>query len=167
MTAMRRVTQQSMERSCFVSSINDFVGDVRPKKLPNPKKALERARAELDEIMSTREWSKATGRHFVALYALFHGHVYGVPPLELESEAFHGATSAAARMLRDEFAGEPLRFMEFVRWTWRREREREKRRRAEGQDGRRIGWKLQFVLRHLLTDYRCAAVAAASSNGRR
>ena len=161
---MRRVTADSRSRSAFVSPASAFVGDLdEPKRKTNPKKALARAREELEEILSASEWHRAQPRHFVALYVKLHEHVYKVPPYELESDAFFGATSAAARMMRDDFASSPERMMHYVRWTWQRERQVEKRRQADGQDGRRIGWQLQFVTRHLLTDYRRAAVSAAAT----
>ena len=101
--------------------------------------------------------------HFVALYAWLHAEVYGAPPAELRSQAWWGAVSAATKLLRDEFSdeahpeGSPLRMLDFIRWVWRRERGREQRaaaREGEGHEARRIGWALQFVLRHLVTDYR-------------
>lgn len=134
----------------------------------NGAKALASARRDLETIRESGSWASAQPRHFVALYAWLHETVYGVAPAELGTDAFFGAVSAAGKLLRDEFGDRPEALVEFLRWTWRRERAFEKKRRLDGEGGRRIGWRLQFVLRHLLTDYRLdLARAGARLNGSR
>ncbi len=96
-------------------------------------------------------------KHLVALYARLHARVYGAEPQELaDGKSFFAASSAAERLVRVEFAGTPDRALDFLRWTWRREADREKWRRQNpgGSGGGRIGWKLQFAGRALVTDYR-------------
>jgi len=99
-------------------------------------------------------WEAAHPSRFVALYAVLHEIVYGVLPPELRGEAWWGACSGAAKMLRDEFDGAGERMLAYCRWVWRRERAREKRRRDEGTETRRISWSSMFVGRYLLGDYR-------------
>ena len=99
-------------------------------------------------------WRDAQPQHLVALYGWLHGEVYGAEPLELKGEAWWGAGSAAGKLVREEFGGSVAAALDYVRWVWRRERAREKK--AAEQDARRIGWRLMFCMRHLLTDYRVA-----------
>lgn len=140
--------------------MDEFVGDPEKtgggKRRTSPTRAYDRAQEEIAAFRADPDrWASATPAHFVALYAWLHAEVYGAAPAELRSDAWWGAVSAATKMLREEFSGEPLRMLDFVRWTWRRERAREQRpTRDDGAEARRIGWRLQFFLRHLVTDYR-------------
>lgn len=74
-------------------------------------------------------------------------------PVELK-DVWKGVVSAAKGMLEKEFNKDAKAFVEFIRWTWRRERNRETKRKSEGSEGSRIGWVLQFKNRAMLTDYR-------------
>ena len=141
----------------------ESVGDAPPKRKRSANGVYDRSVTEVAGWLAGSEgqetWGRAEARHFVALYAVLHERVYGAAPAELRSEAWWGAVSAAGKMLREEFGGEPARMLDFVRWTWRREQGREKKRGDE-QEVRRVGWKLQFLTRHLLTDYRVANAQA-------
>ncbi len=104
------------------------------------------------------DFGKATGRHMVALYVECHVAVYGVEPVEItDGLTWHGAVASAQRMLDKDFGGDVEAMLDFVRWLWARERRIEKRRRSDGDTtGRRIGWRLMFCVRSVLTDYRVA-----------
>lgn len=145
----------------------------------SPRQACERATKESETMRASNDWSRAEPRHLVAIYAFFHAEVYGVEPKELfVGPAWNAASSAAAKLLRDEFewrqdagpgAGADeraaldaarseafARAIAFLAWVWTRERRFEAQRAKEGVEGRRIGWRLQFAMRNLLTDYQAA-----------
>lgn len=103
-------------------------------------------------IKDDKAWDEFTPKNFVALYCLLHGNVYGVIPEEVR-DSFSLAVGAAMRQLKNEFSGDKLRMVEFMRWTWAREKKRNATR-SEDNDFR-IGWRLQFG-RTLLSDYRVA-----------
>lgn len=115
-----------------------------------------RERAERYMRGDREAFDDARAEHMVGLYALLHTRVYEVGPGELaDAKVFLGARSAAGKMLRDEFGGRQLPMVEFIQWVWSRERQRERQRR--GVDCQyRIGWRLQFQSRVLVTDYRVA-----------
>lgn len=121
------------------------------------RRVITRARAaqDLERAIEARDYASLRPTHLVALWARCHGQVYGVEPAELDAAAWRGAAFAAARLVRGEFGGSMEAAVEFLRWTWRREQWREDKAREE-RNARvgRIGWRLQFVARHLLTDYR-------------
>ena len=150
------VDPSEVRRRRAAETLEEWAGPVTRRRSRNPKSSLVRARAEVAEMNATNDWSTATGKHFVALYEQLHTRIYGAPPAELEAVGFFGAVSSADKMLRDEFEGDPQRMIDFMRWVWVRERESEKRRAANGTDGRRLTWRLQFAGRHVLTDYRVA-----------
>lgn len=114
------------------------------------ERSLEEVRAR---VAAGQSWEGAEPRHLVALYAVLHRKVYGTAPLELDGKIVLGAVSAARRMVEEAFGGSVTEAVEYLRWTWARENRRW--RRSEG-DARRIGWRLQFVSRSLITDYRAA-----------
>lgn len=123
-------------------------------------RALANARAEVEAMVRQArggDFSSAQVKHAVALHAFLHHAVTGVEDAELEGEAFLGACSAAGKLCRDAFVDQVPDLVEYVRWAWARERRREAKRRSEqDQDGRRLGWRLLFGGRGLLTDYRVA-----------
>jgi hypothetical protein len=138
-------------------SVAEFVATKPKRKRGSARGAFKRALAEWSTMRETGQIRGMKGRHFVALFHECHEGVYGVAPAELlDGETWFGAASAAERMLVQEFAGNVESMIEFVRWVWRRERTMEKRRRSDGIDGRRIGWRLMYLQRVLLTDYRVA-----------
>lgn len=133
-------------------SIDEFVG--KPKKPRAPNKA--KVREQLREMLVSNDFGAATASHLVALYEWCHEQVYGARPSEMDAgDAWKLATFSAARLVKDEFNGDFQRAIEFVRWTWQREKAREQARRTgRNSSVGRIGWRLQFVTRHLVTDYR-------------
>jgi len=129
------------------------VGKKKPtrKRGPDPAKA----RRELAEMMLSGKYDSATPMHFVALYEWCHERIYGVPLAELAKRAaWSGPVFAAARMLKDDFTGDPTKMVDYVRWAWKREAGREAMRRA-GRNANvgRLGWRLLFGP-YVLTDYR-------------
>jgi hypothetical protein len=140
------------------TALSDWVGvgKSKPKSKPSPVTCFKRAKHELEQFLLEGPLDdRMKGRHFVALYARLHEKTYGVAPAELEGTVFFGAVSAADRMLRVEFDGKAEAMIDFIRWVWVRERSREKGRRArEEATAFRIQWRLQFVRRELLVDFR-------------
>lgn len=132
------------------------------KKRIDATSILERACEQLDEMKQAyrknpNAFDDIEPRHLVALYFQLHEHVYGVAPAELrDGQQYLGAVSAAKKLLKQEFDEDPLSMVEFLRWCWQRERRAEKWRRKNDRETRRIGWRLQFVARNLVTDYRVA-----------
>lgn len=113
------------------------------------------AREKMNEMAASGDWAGADGLHLVALYEMAHREVYGVEPLELDAKARFLAVGAATRLTEKFFDGDYAGAVSFMRWTWHREQEREKWRRANGRDGQRIGWRLQFSAA-MVSDYRLA-----------
>jgi hypothetical protein len=139
-----------------------WIGKEEPKRGPKkrtPRSAaphLQRAIAEVTEMQESGEWEELETRHLVALYAQLHERVYGAAPVELVAD-WAPALSAARKLQRDEFGDEPSRMLEWMRWVWKREREGEKWAASEKRERRRISWRLMFMNRQLVTDYRVAA----------
>jgi hypothetical protein len=94
--------------------------------------------------------------HLVAFFAWCYREVYGVEAVDLLGVAGLGARSAADKLVREQFDGDPGACVQFIRWAWYREREREAWRREHKRDGRRLDWRAQFVGRSLLAEYRLA-----------
>ena len=115
---------------------------------------MVRAASETMAMMASGDWSRALGRHFVALFDVLHRRVYGVDA-GLDSTDCFWAASMAKRLQDGTFGGDPGALVAFVKWTWERELSREKYRRENGRDGGQIGYRLQFGTR-LVTDYRIA-----------
>lgn len=122
---------------------------------------------ECEKMRDSDDWSKATARHLVALYSWCHEQVYGAAPAELVGYVWKSACSAAAKMVTEQFDGDYQKAVEFVRWTWAREHGREEWRIKNQQQGSRIGWKLQFVTMHILTDYRIDMARRAKMRGKK
>lgn len=116
-------------------------------------RSIEKARLEIVAMLGDNDFEEAKPFHLVALYEWCHEKVYGVRPLELEKQ-WLAAAHAASELAKTDFEGELAEVVEFIRWTWRREQQREARRAQSGQSMGRVGWRLQFVTRYLLTDYR-------------
>jgi len=148
----RRLLYPEGANAAAAQALTEFVGAKPKRRAYSPNKAREEVRA----MLADGNFENAKAPHLVALYEWCHEQVYGVAPAELsQGETWKHATFAASKLLKEAFAGDLAETVAFVRWTWRRERSREQQRR----DGRsetigRIGWRLQFVHRHLVTDYR-------------
>lgn len=136
-------------------ALAEMVGAGKPKPKRRRGVNVISARLESDALVAANDYANMKPVHLVALYVRCHETVYGVTPAEMNGEAWLGASSAAAKLVRVDFDGDMAAAVEFMRWTWRREQWRENKAKHDG-DARvgRIGWRLQFVLRHLLTDYR-------------
>ncbi len=134
-----------------------WCGMAKPSKAPKKKgprrgkSQVDRAADEAKVMQTSNDWGAAHARHLVGLYVLCHRHVYRVEPEELAKD-WPGACSAARRLVEQEFGGELCRAVAFLRWTWAKEIAAEKRRDASSSF--RIGWRLQFMAKNLLTDYR-------------
>ena len=119
------------------------------RRKQNGRAQVERVHADLERMRREGDWRDARPIHIVALYAWLHAQIYKVEPLDLyKDDAVAGATSACAKLLRDEFGGDCKLLVEFVAWCWVRERQR-----LNG-NGRRLTWHLQFASRALLVDHR-------------
>lgn len=148
------------QEAARAEAANSFAAAVGPprsrKKKPRAaKRTITNAMNVVAERIEAEEWSDIRPEHLVALYAVCHEDIYGVSAVpELEGEAWYGARSAAASMLRKEFDDDTEAAVEYLRWTWRREQSREKWRRDNGRPGGRITWRAQFCSRTMLTEYR-------------
>lgn len=134
-----------------------FCGADRKERAPRRRSWTKIARGVVEEArerMEVNRWEDADARHLVGLYVLLHERVYGVEPTEVLGDGWPGAVSAAGKLARELEGVE--RAVEFLRWTWMRERAREKKR--EPGSGSRIGWRLQFAARSLVTDWKVDVV---------
>jgi len=130
-----------------------LIGAMKPKRKRGVN--VDRVRAELEIFLAADRYETMKPIHLVALWARCHERVYGVVPSELAGDAWLAAASAAGKLVRVEFGGDMGNAVEFLRWTWRREQGREIVARKRKDDRvSRIGWRLQFAQRYLLTDYR-------------
>ncbi len=128
--------------------------DGKPRKRSYSGASLvKKASEETDAIRLADEWHRAQPRHLVALYGWLHLHVYKVEAAELATD-WPGAVSAARSMLAKEFGDDPARMVEYLRWAFVLEAAKEKKR--DRTSTFRMGWRLVFVSRSLLTDFRVA-----------
>lgn len=143
-------------------SLSEFGTRTTPERAKSKRpKVLERRRWDqmLEEVREMQraavedrsQWTRFEPRHFVILYALLHGHVYKALPEEVRND-WYPACASATRMLKNDFNGNPVDMVVFVRWVWDRE---EKQLPTRNSDFR-IGWRYMFGPK-LLTDYRIAA----------
>jgi hypothetical protein len=142
------------------TSMSAFLGpEKKPRRRTGKSMAgMRRAMDGASEHVELGDWSTATPATIVGLYAVLHEKVYGVEPEEL-AEAWLGAVSAAKRLLEESpFNGDVARLVDFVRFTWKREKMAEDKARGTGNVRRRVGWRLQFVSRALVVDYKRAIV---------
>ena len=80
------------------------------KRAHSPKQLFARYDSEMVAMRDSKDWSKAKGKHLVALYAWLHAEVYKVDPIELfDGQCLLGACSAANRLIEDVFGGDPER----------------------------------------------------------
>jgi len=157
--ARRPIEPGEQARIAFEALVAQPASSRRSSPAARGSRALAQAREEVEAMVKRAKdggFDGAEVKHAVALHAFLHRAVTGVEDAELEGEAFLGACSAAGKLCREAFGDQALELVEFVRWAWARERRREARRRGEDQDGRRLGWRLLFGGRGVLTDYRVA-----------
>lgn len=145
------------------------LGPEKPKRKRTPsdaKRNLAKALGELDDVIAKRR--QAEPRHLVALYAHAHRETYGVPPEELNRpEEYMGAVSGARSLVAQAFDGDIWKAIEFMRWVWQEQRGLTKWKRANDVPIKRVGWRLQFVSRSLVTDYRAAMFEKGERGPRR
>lgn len=160
MPRVRWVDALARERQDAAASFAEAAKRKGPRKAKaRPKKQVT---AELGEMVKTGQWDEALPVHLVALYALLHQHVYGVRPAELDrsgeagSRERMGAVSSAKKLVADEFAGDIVEAVRFVRWAWHREGGREKWAREKKVERSRLSWRALFAGRGILSDYRVA-----------
>jgi hypothetical protein len=152
------------ERQLAAESVDQFVrksSNSRSKSCSTGKKAIERI------IRDVREWSKtdikiATPTQLVALYYLCHSEIYGSEPIELVGSNWNQACISVGKMIKQDFGGNSIGVVEFVRWVWRREQWRETHRSGD-KPRWRITWQQQFAKRNLLSDYRAEMARAGKA----
>jgi hypothetical protein len=155
------------------SSLDDELATMRPKSKTSKKRGaspsqVKRALESFDRMFAEKceddpkvpKWRKdpksIQPEHAVALYFRLHEKIYKVKPAELESgPAWLGATSAAKRMIANEFANNGVEMFDFILWVWQKERSTVEWLRKEDKPSKRpITWYDQFVDRRKLTHYR-------------
>lgn len=157
--AIAEAERRQAEATTAAANLEAFAG-VGKKRRKVISFDPERAREEVRAMLKSNDFGAARPMHLVALYEWCHEQVYGVRPAEFAKKAtWTPALFAASRLVRDEFRDSPSAAVDFIRWTWAREKGREAARRAgRNENMGRIGWRLQFVTRHLVTDYRIEIV---------
>jgi hypothetical protein len=146
---------EDKDRELAAKIASTFLGPEKPRKSAKTicDSVWTKLLRDVDGMIQTGDWTGASARHLVALYAACHKRVYRVDAAELgPSQRLH-ATGMAMRMLDREFDGKIVAMVEFIRWTWIREEGREDWRKKNNIDGGRVGWKLQFN-GAILTDWR-------------
>lgn len=133
-----------------------FIGKrkAKPKKSAGVRRSrVEAALAKVAARIESDDWADADAEAFVALFAWLHCEVYGVSPIDEMRSQWRGACSAARKLFADVFDSDPALMLAFMRWVWNREARFEEWRRQHQTHGKRIGWRLQFASRTLVTDY--------------
>ncbi len=126
-----------------------------PAKRGIGKQSFERAMREMAEMIAKDDYAAAKPIHLFALYCQCHAHTYGVMPVETGPKDCKLACFAIGRSLKAFFDGDVVEFVDFIRWTWRRETASLARRKATGgaDNGFRIGVGYQCSAK-LVTDFR-------------
>lgn len=143
------------------AQVVDFVAWAKTAKKKAPakkriigKQLFERAMRDLTEMIAKDDYTKARPLHLFALYCQCHAHTYGVMPVEIGPKDCKLACFAIGRALKSYFDGDVVEFVDFIRWTWRREAASIARKKANGVDnGFRIGVAYQCCAK-LVTDFR-------------
>ena len=125
----------------------------KPKRSYVTKAQRTKWLAEVDQMTKAGDLSEAKPSHLVALYIRLHGWCYGAEPDEVKGQMYSMAMIQAGKLTKEEFGGDVLDAVAFIRWVWQRAKRREAKR-PDGQDVFRIGWRLMFARRDLVTDYR-------------
>jgi hypothetical protein len=143
--------------------LETFCGSPKPPKKTRTisDSVFAKVRRDVEAMIVSGDWSEATPRDFVALYAMLHNRVYGVEPEDLTSTTRLHAAAAARRLLDRSFGGDPGEFASFIRWVWIREESREKWRVQNNISGGRVSWYKQFN-GALVTDWRVERRAPGS-----
>ena len=127
----------------------------RRKQMGTSGKRLDATIEEARMMRESGDWNEAEPRHLVGLFLELHEWCYGVPAGEEVRKCWAGANGAARRLVAQEFGGNLLAAVEFMRWVWKREKGREQWRRENGRPVRRLTlWVATSSA--VVTDYRVA-----------
>ena len=121
------------------------------KKRPDFRKALLDSTTYGEQIIKG-DWEPRDERDLVGLYAALHRHVYGVDALELREE-LGAARSSCRKLLREEFAGDPLKLQAYLAWAMKRARDWKRSKERADEEVVRVGWRLIFKNRKWLVDF--------------
>jgi hypothetical protein len=159
MPRIRKAEMAAVRQEQAAAELKMVLDATKPRPRRKPAKTI---RAEVEEMASSRDWSKAKPRHMVELFIVGHEQVYGLAPGDLTDtggaahRARMGAQAAAERMLRQEFGDDARAMVRFLGWVWKREEGRQKWRIENGREGGRLTWQTVIAGRGILTDYRAA-----------
>src|SRR5215472_16345885 len=143
------------------SSVQRWATSAKSSPPPPPPKrrrvtvaasAFAKSLDEVEEALRSGDWSGTRATHLVALYAILHETVYGVEAADLGPRERAKAALMAGTLVQKRFGGDHARAVAFLSWVWERVEDREEWRIANGRQGGRIGWPLQFSSR-LVPDY--------------
>lgn len=115
---------------------------------------FELAVRDAERRAESGDWTKATGKTLVGLYALCHRMIYGVVPAELDDKVTMKIAAKMARgQLHRHFDDDVDAAVEFIKWAWEREKSRENYALANGRTRSRMGFRWQFG-DAIVTDFR-------------
>lgn len=138
----------------FIGGSAEKISKTKAPKKTDPGARRKQYVEEMEERIKRQDWKNLSAGQLVAVYWVCHLKIYGVPPKELDSTSnYSRAMMMAAKLVKDEFAGDVDLAVDFMRWAWFREKDREDWRKRNNTSGRRITWYLQFVAKDLLTDW--------------
>jgi hypothetical protein len=140
-----------------------FCGD-KPQKKRSPKFNFGAKLTEVEDMLARDPkgengvWQEARPGHFVALFARWFLKTYGVADAEVGRQATAGKIcTQAARLVNEEFAGDPRGLVRYMAWVFQQARAWEEKARERGSgDVFRVSWYYVFAGRKALTDYRIA-----------
>lgn len=142
------------------AKIDEETGRVTPKEKPKRRTTMaastfNRARAEMQGMLDSKDWSDLKPRHLLALYDLMHLQCYGVEAVMTGTER-HIFVLRAGGFWKREFDGDIEKVRSFFQWVWTKEIKDEKWRRENG----RTGWMPlsfgQTISGQTVTRYRVA-----------
>jgi hypothetical protein len=143
------------ETEAAAASLDLLVGVEKKRRVGSLREAaVKRVVDEVRDLITQLPLQPFTARQITALYYLCHTEVYGAEPIEMTGEQWRLAMLAAGRLIRSDFKGDSIGVIEFIRWVWKREAYREQRRKPGDDHKWRITWRVQFLKRDLLSDYR-------------
>lgn len=130
-------------------------------KQKNFQRGISKARidvlmCEIDERINDSDYDGLTFDHYVALFCWMHEAIYDVDCLDETRREWNVAVNQVRRMLEEEFENDDCSFLEYLRYTAKREEEREIWRRSNRRPGRRMRWRDFFLLKTALADWRLA-----------
>jgi len=134
--------------------VAELVGEPTKRSGGTPKRQRHAMIEDVRRRWKEGDWDGMKPGRLVAVYYVCHEMVYDVAPTEVDTAGnWKRAMMGAGKLVKE--LGSVDAALEFIRWVWLRERGREKWRRDNGNQGSRIGWRLQLVNpQALLTDWR-------------